>query len=288
MTAMMAIPIDLIRGFNVDAIKTSEPVEQYIGKFIDPKTAGFFKEGELKTLDIDPLAPLQASSFHLLSDNHMTPPSRIMMNRATPTNNIPEWNVHSNRVNSQFTVVYGPAGSGKTTSHFEISPEGVDSRVGNLAYSTYTNYLTQLHARRFNVKGLTSFRAFNRRPDDDSTLVSANQRFTKVKKGTRIDTDIDHMKGYSGVFMDEATMTPNVYDTIEVCKANNLQLILSGDFDHHKCYQLTTEKLPIYSEIEKAEQKLGIRFNWIGFDKVFRQVNDIALLNLVTEVRHLS
>jgi hypothetical protein len=285
MIALMEIPIELVRGFNVDAIKTSVPVEQYIGQFIDPDTAGYFKAGELKKLEIDPLSPLENCSFHLLSDNHVTIPSQIMMNRAAPTPNIPEWNAHSNRVSSQFTVVYGPAGSGKTTSHFEISPTGVDGRIGNMAYSTYTNFLTHLHARRFNVKGLTSFRAFNRRPDDAKTLVSAKKRFTEVKN-TRVIAEIDHLCGYSGVFMDEATMTPNVFDTIEVCKANNLQLILSGDFDRNKCYQLTTESLPIYAEIAKAEAKLGIQFNWIGFDQVFRQVNDIELLNLLTKVRH--
>jgi hypothetical protein len=287
LTAFLAVPEQYIRGFNVDAIKTSQPVDEYLEAYINPTRPGHFKKVEHKVLESEIPTHLQQSSFRFLSDGHISVPSQIMLNRAAPVANVPAWSAHSNRVNSQFTVVYGPAGTGKTTSHFEVSPAGVDNRVGNLVYSTYTNFLTHLHARRFAVKGMTSFRAMNRKPDDEKRMVTASKRYTKpntVRRGQSA-ADVDHVRGYSGIFVDEATMTPNIGDTIEVCKANNLQLILSGDFDRTKCYQLTTEKLPVYSEIAKAERKLGIKFNWIGFDKVFRQVNDSALLQLLTDVR---
>lgn len=288
--AVSKIQADDVVGFSLDSIRTRVDVTENIREFIG-RDIGYFKPG----VEVEYKCPVNRST-PMLSDLY-TPKSHFRGINAPPSDT-PAWNEYKDGLR-QFNIITGKAGSGKTTRHFTKFGGGAeDFRLAtNTVYMTMTNHLAHHMQSTLGVKSFTSYMGFNRSLGDDDRLVDPSRRYNvqihrRMRKVRNYD-DIDKLKGYHSIMLDEVSMIApdKLVDIVEVCKAYHLQLNIVGDIDTERFFQLSPvgfSEGDFFDAIKKAEDELSVKFNWIEPMRVFRQAGDEELVSLLDELRELD
>ena len=285
--AVSKIDPSKVVGFSLDSIRTSEDVSESLVGMFGPGP-GFFKPVQTKPYK----CPLRRTG-PMLSDLYTPRSDFIGINKPDPES--PMWNAYKNSL-GQFNIVTGKAGSGKTTRHLKKFGHGdADFRLpGNTVYMTMTNHLAHHVQTDLGVVSYTSFKGFNRRLHDEDTYVDPNRRFeygAHLQSGNCKQGDnVSKLKGFHTVILDEVSMIDpsKILDIVEVCKCYHVQLLIVGDLDRSRFYQLSPvnhTQDDFFRVIQESETDLGVSFNWIEPMNVFRQTGDPELARLLDTLR---
>ena len=270
----------------VDCIKTRSDVRGYIGDMISDE----YKNGCFRS---EPVATFNAAvHLNCLLSGHLFPAhclGGINENIAAP-----KWNAYKDNL-TQFNIIAGPAGSGKTMRHFmdygNPDPEK-DFRLDTtkVAYMTLTNHLSIYMAKKLGVTAYTSYKGMNRRVDDESRIIAPGKRYNKTAHFRDLG-EVDKLKGKHTIFLDEVTMQEpeKLLDTLRVCREYGLQILITGDIaPDGTLYQLgpvVGSGEALFKALHTAEQELGIVFNWVTPMELFRQSEDRQLGDFLTSLR---
>lgn len=278
--ATLCIPPEHVAGFNLDSIKCYVDPTGYLSSFISgsDNVQGSFKPAELKKI------VLQRSGTHSLLSNLYTPRAAFQ-GYAAPDPHRPLWGPYQDSL-GQFNIVTGPAGSGKTWRH--LRKHGLtDCRVDKVLFAPMTNYLAAL-LKSQGVPSITSFKAFNRRVNDENRVGDARDRY----KSDKIDQR-SRLNGYACILRDEVTMdnAAMVLDAVKCCNENHKQLLLVGDFDQDRFYQLSAVRgggpTLMSQAISDASNSIGSKkIKWIEPHIVYRQTGDPELAELLATLRN--
>lgn len=273
--AATCIPSHEVVGFSLDSIKTVSDPSRYISpKFTSPE----FKDGMFRPPVLKPVEATFRSKSCLLSNLYA--PRSAFQGFATPCDSKPLWGEYQDSL-GQFNVVTGPAGSGKTWRHFQ-KYGSTDYRLDpdRIIYAPLTNYLAAL-LKSQGIRSTTSFKAFNRRVDDSSTVRAPHQRYQSENAEQSL-----RLQGVSIVLRDEVTQdsAAMILDAIKCCEANHKQLLLVGDLTKEKFYQLSAVRNGgpdlFAAAMEEAEREAihpKKTIKWIAPMQVFRQSQDPEL-----------
>ena len=278
--AALCIPPENIAGFSLDSIKCYTDPSDTLGSFISDSDdiQGSFKPAIPKTIN-----GVYMSRTPLLSD--MYTPRHAFTGISMPSRSSPTWGPYQDSLD-QFNIITGPAGSGKTWRHLR-KYGNEDSRVDKILYAPLTNYLAaQLKSQ--GIPSVTSFKAFNRRVQDENTVGPANERYRTDFSETR-----NRLKGFACVLRDEVTMdnAKMIVDAIDCCNAYHRQLLIVGDFDLDKFYQLSAVAgggpLLMKRALESASTMVFPKpITWIPCQQVYRQAGDLELASLLDTLRN--
>lgn len=288
--AVIKLECSDVIGFSLDALRTSRDVSDLLAPLMGD-APGYFKPVEIKPYK----CPFHRSGS-MLSDLYT--PRKQFIGVNIPEEGYPLWNAYKDSL-GQFNIVTGKAGSGKTTRHFKVYGYGEnDYRLSpNSVYMTMTNHLAHHMKLDLGVDSHTSFKGFNRRVNDEGSYIEASKRYNyaanmkagKIREGNKIDKlDCKHT-----VMLDEVSMIDpgKILDIIDVCKHHYVQLLIVGDLDRDRFYQLSPvghTQEAFFKAIEKGETKHNIKFNWVAPMEVFRQVDDPGLKELLDKLRELD
>lgn len=286
--AVSRVECSKVVGFSLDSFRTSEDVTHLVEDMIGD-LPGYFKP-----VDVKPYKCTVNRAGSMLSDLYT--PRSYFTGINKPGNDDPVWNAYKDSL-SQFNIVTGEAGSGKTTRHFKKFGAGPqDYRLPeNTVYVTMTNHLAHHVKSDMGVVSYTSFKGFNRRVNDDDDYVNPSERFS-WKANNRSKTirsnsgDVHKLEGVHTVLLDEVSMIDpaKITDIIEVCRSYHVCLVIAGDLDRERFYQLSpvghTER-DFFSVIDNARSSMGVEFNWVPPMRVFRQTGDKELSDLLSDLR---
>lgn len=292
--ATIRLPPDSIAGFSLDSIKTLVDPAELLSDFISTSESsdGYFKPPVKTTTK-----PGVRFNPRLLSDVYTRRGAFDGLSK--PDKDKPSWGAHQDML-GRYTIVTGPAGSGKTTRHFHKFDTDDRIDASRTCYCTLTNYLTAKMKRDLGCRmALTSYKTFNRRLNDDHSHRPARDRYERRNHNP---AKCERMKVTSTchtIFLDEVTMQDprKVADAIEVCRQHHMQLILVGDFDEERFYQLgcvsnsgTDVSALMMKVFEKAESGTirPSKFSRIALEKVVRQQGDQQLTDLLCWLRNSS
>lgn len=277
--AILRLPCDEIVGFSLDAFRTRSDVTGLLGGFVSAESApGTFKPAEVKpyraafTRRAAMLSNLYTPRFHLRGINAAC--------RSAPT-----WNAYKDGL-SKISIVTGPAGSGKTTRHFRLYEGSEDYRLPESAlYITMTNHLAHHVRSSLGVRALTNFKGFNRKVNEERPP-ETHDRYAKKRE---TDTGFNQLFGSHSVLLDEVSMisTEKIRDAIEMCRSHWCQLLITGDFDRERFYQLS----PVNHEGETLQdvlREISDRVSWVPPMRVFRQISDSSFAGFLGELRLLN
>lgn len=275
-------------GFSLDSIRTSHDVTHLLGGMFG-EAPGFFKPVSVKPYR----CPVQRGG-PMLSDLYTPRYHFTGVNRPDPES--PLWNKYKDDLR-QFNIVTGKAGSGKTTRHFKAFGTGdEDYRLPrNTVYMTMTNHLAHHMQSELGVTTYTSFKGFNRKLNDDDNFVEAARRFDWAahQRGgvdNRGKSDVYKLNGVHTVMLDEVSMIDpdKIRDIVEVCQAYHLQLVIVGDLDHERFFQLSPvghSESDFFDALRTAEVELSLAFHRVPPMRVFRQTGDPELEMLLNSLR---
>lgn len=279
-SAALCIPAEDVAGFSLDSIKCFRDPTSYLEAFISDSdsVAGSFKPAEYKTL-----ARAFRSHSPLLSPLYA--PRAAFQGIATPDTSKPLWGSYQDSL-KQFNIVTGKAGSGKTWRHLRLY-DGEDQRLDKVLYAPLTNYLAA-QLRSQGIPAVTSFKAFNRRVDDSSTVRTAKDRYDSDK-----DQERTRLDGFAVILRDEITMDSAgmVLDAVKCCNENHRQLLLVGDFDRDRFYQLSAVRQGgpelMTAALREAAQEIGRKqIHWVPEQPVYRQAGDPGLVQFLEKLRY--
>ena len=275
----LRIPPEHVAGFSLDSIKCFVDPTGYLGDLISDSDdfQGTFKPAEYKEI-----ARVYRSRSPLLSPLYA--PRAAFQGFAAPDKKKPLWGAYQDSL-GQFNIVPGKAGSGKTWRHLRAHGSS-DQRVDRVLYAPLTNYLAaQLKSQ--GIPSTTSFKAFNRRVDDAATVRGARQRYISDNQEQR-----RRLEGFAAILRDEVTMDSGsmILDAIRCCNENHKQLLLVGDFDRERFYQLSAvrEGGPemMAMALEQAAGEIGRKqLTWVPAQPVYRQAGDPELTALLDSLR---
>ena len=281
--AALCIPPDIVAGFSLDSIKCVSDPTEFLGSYISESDsiAGSFKPVVAKVLE-----KVYSTTTPLLSPLYVNNCS--FQGLATPDRLRPLWGPYQDGL-KQFNIVTGPAGSGKTWRHL-MKHGSDDQRVDKVLYAPLTNYL----AAQVKSKGYpatTSFKAFNRRVDDDRSFIVPRNRYNDPARWNRVNNH--KLDGVACVLRDEVTMdnAAMVSDAISCCNEYHRQLLIVGDFDKDRFFQLSAVSGGGPAMMTMALEASGRdilpkQINWVAPQQVFRQVGDPELAELIETLRN--
>lgn len=290
-SAILRIPASEVVGMSVDCIKTRSDCREYLGDMFSEE----YKNGCFKSEPVKPyVCPVYLT--RLLS-GHEYPAHYLEGIYSKSLVSVPKWNSYKDGF-TQFNIVTGPAGSGKTTRHFTdfgSSDIEKDFRLdtSKVVYMTLTNYLSIEMGKKLGVTAYTSFKGMNRVVNDQKHHTKPEERFNKCLHWHHV-FDLDRIKGKHTIFLDEVSMQEpeKVLDMIRVCYAYGVQLFITGDITADgTLYQLGPifgGATGLFASLCKAQQELGIEFNWIQPMGLFRQADDRELADLLTQIREVK
>ena len=276
---------DRVTGFSLDSIRVDYDASDDIREFISREDRpGFLKPVSKVTVPRVSPDPTPASGDCLITEQftpkiYLEGPQSLAESNPDPI----RWSKYHDGL-GRFNLVVGPAGSGKTSRHFENFDVRHDTRLDKSAtrYCTLTNYLTQKNAKEYGVKALTSHKMFNRKVNDKPTDPDGRYQTRTAK------SNFNHgLSAFcNSIFADEVTMMnpDNIRDMIRVCEENHLRLFLTGDFDPDSgmMFQLTAPN-------SDPSAYLGIfkdgRFSVVPPQKVYRQSGDEGLTLFFSKLR---
>ena len=280
-------PADVV-GYSLDAFRTRVDVTSLLdGLVTEEALPGTFKPAQLR-----PYRGAYKLERGLLSDQYT--PRHYTLGLAARDQAAPAWNAYKDGL-ARVSIITGPAGSGKTTRHLQKMGAGrEDYRLpATAAFVTMTNHLAQHVRSTMGVKAYTNFKGFNRNPMDGEAALCARERFdpSKAKRGGEAASV--QLRGTHSVLLDEVSMIDPklIYDAIEVCKEQHMQLLIAGDFDRERFFQLGPVKQPresFWEVLRRAEISLGMRPRWIEPMRVFRQTGDPRFSALLGDLRALD
>lgn len=276
-------------GFSLDSIKTTIDPSEILKKYIGDKH-GYFK-APVKNLATARVCCNPA----LLSD--MFTQRAALGGMSKPDTDKPLWGPYQDKI-CRFNIVTGPAGSGKTTRHFIKFDNDDRLDTSTVCYATLTNYLTA-KMRKDLAPGMamTSYKAFNRRVDDEGHFALAHKRYDDKVTFTSGVKERNELSMKCGtVFLDEVTMqdSSKIKDAVEVAWYHHMQIFLVGDFDETQFFQLQTinnggeDMLQLFiQQLLALERELfaPLKWQWTRLTEVVRQQNDRELKELLQYLR---
>jgi len=278
--AALRIPPEHIAGFSLDSIKCFVDPTEYLGGLISDSDdyQGTFKPAEHKLVS----NPFKTRTPLLTP---LYTPRAAFQGFSAPDKSRPLWGQYQDSL-GQFNIVPGKAGSGKTWRHLRVH-DTTDMRVDRVLYAPLTNYLAaQLKSQ--GIPSTTSFKAFNRRVDDASTVRDARLRYVTDNSEQR-----RRLNGFASILRDEVTMDCGsmILDAIRCCQENHKQLLLVGDFDKDRFYQLSAVRdggpEMMNMALDKAKGEIGRKkIVWVPEQQVYRQMGDPELAALLDTLRN--
>lgn len=281
--AALCIPPEIVVGFSLDSIKCIADPTEYLGNFISDSDSipGSFKPARSKVLE-----KIYMSSTPLLSPLYTSRCS--FQGIALPDHLRPLWGEYQDGL-QQFNIITGPAGSGKTWRHL-MKHGSSDQRVDRVLYAPLTNYLAaQVKAKGF--PATTSFKAFNRRVHDDKSFRAPCDRYDDPSRRRHVDNH--KLDGFACVLRDEVTMdnTAMVSDAISCCNEYHRQLLIVGDFDNDRFFQLSAVSgggpTMMAMALDASNREIYPKqIKWIAPQQVYRQTGDPLLSELLNSLRN--
>lgn len=277
--AVLRLPADEVVGFSLDAFRTRTDVTHLLGDLVSVD----FEWGTFKPAQRVAYGAAYTRREPMLSSLY-TRRNRLRGINAEDKA-APVWNGYKDSL-ARVSIVTGPAGSGKTTRHFRLHDGSEDYRLPSSAlYITMTNHLAHHVKTSMGVKALTNFKGFNRKVVEEEApgVVS---RYRRKHKDDEVEVPL---YGSHSVLMDEVSMisTEKIRDAIKVCRSHWVQLLITGDFDADRFYQLSPVK-QTEETLQTVLREEGANVKWIPPMRVFRQVTDPAFTAFLGTLRNLD
>lgn len=275
---ILRLPAEEVVGFSLDAFRTRTDVTELLSDRVSDE----FAHGTFKPAKEKPYTASFTRNGPMLSDLYT--PRYYMRGICKEDKEAPDWNSYKDSL-ARISVVTGPAGSGKTTRHFQKHGRD-DFRLPRSAlYITMTNHLAHHTRTHMGVRALTSFKGFNRKVDEKS-VSSAVNRYVKKHQNDKV---FNELAGSHTVLLDEVSMIPvdKIKDAIDVCRAHWCQMLITGDFDRDQFYQLgpVTKGSQSLFEVLRGEEADGRTLKWIPPMQVFRQSSDRPFAEFLQSLR---
>jgi hypothetical protein len=299
--AVERVPPSSIIGYSLDSLHLDGSYDSCLEGLMEP--AGVPTTGFLKAATTRPVTEFKSFKPECILSSHTHKNEHIMEKvdpLLAPAPDTPSWTLEKDAM-TQFNLVTGRPGTGKTTGYFRDHPGSVDNRLpkATTILATPTNLLACDFSNKLGCNAVTLHKAISypvgKLPEPAKTRYHPC-RTIKRDAGPLISFQSKKdsvVQGRQTIVVDEVTQQSDdiIRDMVQVAKANHLQLVLAGDFcmETNRIFQMgaidvTARATPVPQSIKDT----GVQWNHVTRDKVYRQLGDGALASLLDELRESS